>query len=166
MRQVTGANARIPAAKWIQRQRVYRGGENNIAVFSIDPNTGEPTLVQNADPQSFHVRTFSIDPSGRMMVAASIADMSVRDGNNVRHVPAALTVFRIGNDGKLTFVSKYDVELGGKFSGGRGSWIELSYKQGGRRKGRLTTNAVARYFQGEEEFLRRRSGASRRSCRK
>jgi len=36
-------------------KRVYRGGENNIAVFSIDPNTGEPTLVQNADPQSFHV---------------------------------------------------------------------------------------------------------------
>ena len=42
-------------------------------------------------------------------------DMSVRDGNNVRYVPAALTVFRIGDDGKLTFVRKYDVELGGKF---------------------------------------------------
>jgi len=96
-------------------KRVFRGGENNIAVFSINPDTGEPTLVQNADPQSFHVRTFSIDPSGRMMVAASIADMSVRDGNNVRHVPAALTVFRIGDDGKLGFVRKYDVELGGKF---------------------------------------------------
>ena len=49
------------------------------------------------------------------MVAASIVDMSVRDGDNVRYVPAALTVFRIGNDGRLTFVRKYDVELGGKF---------------------------------------------------
>ncbi len=94
---------------------VFRGGENNIAVFSINANTGEPTLIQNADPQSFHIRTFSIDPSGRMMVAASIVDMSVRDGDNVRYVPAALTVFRIGDDGKLTFVRKYDVELGGKF---------------------------------------------------
>jgi hypothetical protein len=39
----------------------------------------------------------------------------VRDGDNVRHVPAALTVFRVGEDGKLTFARKYDVELGGKF---------------------------------------------------
>jgi len=96
-------------------KRVFRGGENNIAVFSINPDTGEPTLVQNADPQSFHIRTFSIDPSGRMLVAGSIVDMSVRDGNDIRHVPAALTVFRIGDDGKLSFVRKYDVELGGKF---------------------------------------------------
>ena len=95
--------------------RVFRGGENNIAVFSIDPTTGEPTLIQHADPQSFHIRTFSVDPSGRMMVAASIVDMSVRDGNTVRQVPAALTVFSIADDGKLTFVRKYDVELGGKF---------------------------------------------------
>lgn len=94
---------------------VFRGGENNIAVFSINQTTGEPTLVQNIDPQSFHIRTFSIDPSGRMLVAASIVDMNVRDGNTVRHVPAALTVFRIGGDGKLEFVRKYDVELGGKF---------------------------------------------------
>jgi 6-phosphogluconolactonase (cycloisomerase 2 family) len=96
-------------------KRVFRGGENNIAVFSINPDTGEPTLIQNADPQSYHIRTFSVDPSGRMMVAASIVDMSVRDGDNVRYVPAALTVFRVGDDGRLTFVRKYDVDLGGKF---------------------------------------------------
>jgi 6-phosphogluconolactonase len=96
-------------------RRVFRGGENNIAVFSINPGTGEPTLIQNADPQSFHIRTFSIDPSGRILVAASIVDMSVRDGENVRRVPAALTVFRIGADGKLSLARKYDVELGGKF---------------------------------------------------
>ena len=50
-----------------------------------------------------------------MEVAASIVDMRVRDGNDVRHVPAALSVFRIAGDGKLEFVRKYDVELGGKF---------------------------------------------------
>jgi 6-phosphogluconolactonase (cycloisomerase 2 family) len=94
---------------------VFRGGENNIAVFSINQTTGEPTLVQNIDPQSFHIRTFSIDPTGRMLVASSIVDMNVRDGNNVRHVPAAMTAFRIGDDGKLTFVRKVDVGLGGKF---------------------------------------------------
>jgi 6-phosphogluconolactonase len=92
---------------------VFRGGENNIAVFAIDQGTGEPRLIQHADPQSFHVRTFSIDPSGRLLVAASIAGMSVREGDSVRRMPAALTVFRIGDDGTLTFVRKYDVEAGG-----------------------------------------------------
>jgi len=96
-------------------KKVFQGGENNIAVFSINPMTGEPTLIQNEDPQSFHVRTFSIDPSGRILVAGSIMDMNVREGDNVRHVPAALTVFHIGEDGKLTFARKYPVELGGKF---------------------------------------------------
>jgi 6-phosphogluconolactonase len=98
----------------INGQRVFRGGENTIAVFTIDPASGEPTLIQNADPQSYHVRTFSIDPSGKLLVAGSILGMSVREGETVRHVPAALTVFRIAANGSLTFVRKYDVELGGK----------------------------------------------------
>jgi hypothetical protein len=51
----------------------YRGGENNIAVFSIGPETGEPTLVQHAYPYSFHVRTFSVDPSGKMMVLPALS---------------------------------------------------------------------------------------------
>jgi 6-phosphogluconolactonase (cycloisomerase 2 family) len=96
-------------------RRVFRGGENNIAVFAIDQSTGEPTAIQHADPQSYHIRTFSIDPSGRILVAASIVDMLVRDGNDIRYVPAALSVFRIAGDGKLDFVRKYGVELGGKF---------------------------------------------------
>ena len=91
--------------------KVFRGGENNIAVFAIDPQTGEPTRIQNAETQSFHVRTFSLDPSGRLLVAASIDGLGVREGDSVRHVPAALSVFRVGADGRLTFVRQYDVPL-------------------------------------------------------
>ena len=36
--------------------------------------------LQNADPQSFHIRTFSIDPSGRILVAA---DLVIFDPNTV-----------------------------------------------------------------------------------
>ena len=32
----------------------------------------------------------------------------------IRAAPTALTVFRIGDDGKLTFARKYDMESGGK----------------------------------------------------
>ncbi len=95
-------------------RRVFRSGENNIAVFSIDPATGEPTVIQHADPQSYHVRTFSIDPTGRMLVAASIDGMDVRSGDAIHRVPTALTAFRIGPDGTLAFERKYDIDANGR----------------------------------------------------
>lgn len=97
---------------------MFRGGENNLAVFAIDPKTGEPTRIQNAETQSYHVRTFSLDPSGRLLVAASTDGIDVREGDDVRHVPAALSVFRVAADGKLTFQRKYDVPL----SSGKYQW--------------------------------------------
>ena len=92
-----------------QGRQVFGGGENNIAVYAIDEATGEPTLIQHADTHSKHVRTVAFDPSGRMMVAASINPLAVREGTGVTTLPAALTVFRVGDDGKLEFIRKYDV---------------------------------------------------------
>ncbi len=94
--------------------RVFAGGENSIAVYAIDPESGEPTLIQHADTHSFHVRTFAFDPSGRLMVAASIKPIAVRDGSRVRIVQASLSVFRVGSDGKLAFVRTCDVEATGR----------------------------------------------------
>jgi 6-phosphogluconolactonase len=94
-------------------KKVFPGGENSIAVFSVDQTTGEPTLIQNADTHGIHPRTFSLDPSGRMLVAAHIQPMLVRDGAGVRSQPANLTTHRVGADGKLTFVKAYDVDTGG-----------------------------------------------------
>ncbi len=95
-------------------QQVWAGGDNTFAVYAIDQTTGEPALVQNADTHTIHVRTFAIDPSGRMMVAASIDDINVREGDNVVKVPATLSVMKVGADGKLDFVCKYDVETNGQ----------------------------------------------------
>jgi 6-phosphogluconolactonase len=92
---------------------VFAGGENSIAVFAINPDTGEPTLVQNIDTRGMQPRTFALDPSGRILVAANQAPLQVRDGANVRTVPASLAVYRVGGDGKLDFARKYDVEAGG-----------------------------------------------------
>jgi 6-phosphogluconolactonase (cycloisomerase 2 family) len=93
---------------------VFAGGENTFAVYSIDATTGEPTLIQHTDTRGIHCRTFHIDPSGRMLVAAHIMALSVRDGAAIRTVPASLAVFRIGDDGQLDFVRKYDVDVGDK----------------------------------------------------
>jgi hypothetical protein len=88
---------------------VFKGGENNVAVFSIDPSSGEPTLIQNVEAHTNHLRTFGIDPSGRLLIAASIQPIAMRDGSAL---PAALVLYRIGADGKLTFARKYDVDTG------------------------------------------------------
>ncbi|MPZ43263.1 MAG: beta-propeller fold lactonase family protein [Betaproteobacteria bacterium] len=91
-------------------QKVFGGGENSIAVFAIDPASGEPKLIQHADTRSYHVRTFAFDPSGRLMVAASIKPTKVREGSAVKTVPASLSVFRVRADGKLDHARTYDVE--------------------------------------------------------
>src|SRR2546425_4291952 len=95
-------------------KKVFAGGENSIAVFSISPNTGEPTLIQNIEGHGIQLRTFAMDPSARMMVAASIQPLPVREGGTVKTLSAGLTVFRIGGDGKLAFARKYDVDGGSK----------------------------------------------------
>lgn len=93
-------------------RKVNGGGQNNVAVFAIDQQTGEPTLIQHADAHAIELRTFAIDPAGRMLVAASIRAVAVRDGAAIRTVPAGLSVFRIGADGRLDFMRKYDVDTG------------------------------------------------------
>jgi 6-phosphogluconolactonase len=92
--------------------KAFTGGENNIAVFAIDQASGEPTLIQNADGQAIELRTFGIVPSGRMLVAASIKPVPVRDANGTKTVPAKICVFHIGSDGKLELKRQYDIDTG------------------------------------------------------
>lgn len=94
-------------------RKVFPGGENSIAVFAIDQDSGEPTLIQSADTHGIHPRTFALDPSGRMLVAAHIMPMLVRDGAGARTQPANLAAFRVGADGRLAFVRTYEVDTGG-----------------------------------------------------
>ena len=49
-----------------------------------------------------------------MLVAQHNRPVDARDGDTVWTIPAGLSVFRIGDDGKLTFVRKYDIDVGGK----------------------------------------------------
>ena len=99
-------------ASTADRDGVFAGGENNLAVFAIDPASGEPNLIQHADTHGIHCRNFHIDPSGRLLVASHITGLPVRDGAGTRIVPACLSVFRIDEDGRLDFVRKYDVDVG------------------------------------------------------
>ena len=93
---------------------VFVGGENSIAVFAINQETGEPTLIQNAETRGIHVRTFALDPSGRILVAANMMELAVRGKDGVSTVPASLAVFRVRSDGKLEFARKYDLNVGSR----------------------------------------------------
>src|SRR3954462_15162994 len=106
-----GAN-RAEQTVEFQGKKVFKGGENSIVVYAINQETGEPTPIQHMETRAFHPRTFHIDPSGRMLVAQHNLPVDVREGDTVKTVAAGLSTFRIGDDGKLTFVRKYDVDTG------------------------------------------------------
>lgn len=91
-------------------KQVFAGGENSVAAFAIDQTTGEPTLIQNAEGHANYLRTFGIDPAGRILVAASVWPMPMREAKDITTLPAAIVMFRIGGDGKLAFVRKYEID--------------------------------------------------------
>jgi 6-phosphogluconolactonase len=112
-RFVYGAN-RAQATIEFHGRQVFKGGENSIVVYAIDQSTGEPTPIQHIETQKIHPRTFHIDPSGRLLVAQHNLPVNVRDGEAVKTLAAGLSVLRIGDDGKLTLVQTYDVDVDDK----------------------------------------------------
>lgn len=91
---------------------VLPGGENSLVVYSIDPATGEPVAIQHEDTRGVYCRTFHIAPGGSLLVAGNLQPLDVLEGDTVRHVPASLALFRIAADGRLSYLRKYDVEVG------------------------------------------------------
>ena len=112
-RFVYGAN-RAQETIEFQGQPVFKGGENSIVVYAIDQATGEPKPIQHIDTRAIHPRTFHLDPSGRLLVAQHNLPVKVREGDTIKTLPAGLSVFRMSEDGTLTFARKYDVEVGDK----------------------------------------------------
>jgi len=102
----------VPGVENVGGKNVFSGGESNIVVFAINQQTGEPTAIQHADIRAAHPRTFGIDPGGRLLVAGSLSPTAKREGGKVVDIPAGLSVFRMGADGKLDFARKYDIDVG------------------------------------------------------
>lgn len=89
-------------------------GENSIAAYVVHAATGRLTAIQHVDTRGLHPRTFHIDPTGRLLVAANLRPLRVRDGAALRTIPASLAVFRIGTDGRLTYVRTYEIDVGSR----------------------------------------------------
>jgi len=106
------ATAAGPGVEDVGGKKVFSAGESNIAAFAINQQTGEPTPIQHADIRAAHPRTFGIDPAARLLVAGSLVPTARREDGKVVDLPAGLTVFRMGEDGKLAFARKYDIDVG------------------------------------------------------
>lgn len=89
---------------------VIGDGENSIAVYAIDQQTGEPKRIQNADTHGAEPRTFALDASGRILVAGNQSAAYPDSSANAKMISASLALFRVGGDGKLSFVRAYDVD--------------------------------------------------------
>jgi hypothetical protein len=70
------------------------------ATGALTPH-GEPVPLQwrpvhvstDRDSRGMHVRTFHIDPSGRVLVAANMTTRNVRSGDGIRNVPGGRRCF-------------------------------------------------------------------------
>jgi 6-phosphogluconolactonase (cycloisomerase 2 family) len=95
-------------------QKVFAGGANNLAVYGIDPTTGAPELIQHVDTGGIHCRNFQLDPSGRIMAASHVNAIQVRQGEEVVTVPPRVSLFRVGDDGRLTLLTTHDIDTAGR----------------------------------------------------
>ena len=84
-------------------------GENSITVFKIDPRTAEPIQIQHAPTRGHLPRTFSIDTSGSMLVAAnSERTQKLNLDGEPYEIDISLVAYRIGEDGRLTETNQVD----------------------------------------------------------
>lgn len=82
---------------------------NNIAVFAFDARSGRADVLQRVPTHSVHVRTFSLDAGGRLLAAASILPARVRCNGVEETLPARLSWFGVGDDGRLTLAKIQDM---------------------------------------------------------
>ena len=112
----SGAAASIhvhPSGKfvYVTNRSVNAAGENTIAVFSINQQTGEPSLIQSIATRGFEARTFALDSCGKILAVGNQRTGTIRDSaGTATAVPASIAIFRIRGDGQLEFAQKYDVE--------------------------------------------------------
>lgn len=92
----------------------FVGGANTIAVFELDPASGEPTLIHQVDTDGIFPRTFGIDGTGEMLVVGNQEPGMIRDGDTMRRVLPSLVVFQIGLDGRLSRRHRHDLADNGE----------------------------------------------------
>jgi 6-phosphogluconolactonase (cycloisomerase 2 family) len=66
-----------PGREMFEGLPVFPETYSNVAVFAINQDSGEPSLVQTVDSHGAHPRTFSFDQSARMLVAGNLVPVAL-----------------------------------------------------------------------------------------
>ena len=88
---------------------------NRFGRYDLNREKGAGTTrkhprIQNAPTRGAEPRTFALDPSARILVAANQTAIFTGSSTRATMIPTSLAVFRVRNDGKLDFVRKYEVD--------------------------------------------------------
>lgn len=105
---------RVPVPRGQSSVSQFTDGDNTIAVYALDPSSGEPRPIQHVDTAGLHCRTFQIDPTGSLLIAANMTDLPSGGSSSRQPVPAGLSIFQIARDGLLTLVRRHPVEVEGQ----------------------------------------------------
>jgi hypothetical protein len=89
----------------IQGKQLFKGGENSIVVYAINQPNGEPLPIQHIVTQRYTLAPFTSIRFGAYWGRNNLR-VNVRDRDAVGTILAGLSVFRIGDDGKLTLTRK------------------------------------------------------------
>lgn len=90
--------------------RTFAGGENNIAVFKIDPESGAPVVVQHIDTAGIEPRSMALNAAGTLLaVGNQVAFEGMVDGA-ARVIAAGVALFSISADGRLSLLHRHALE--------------------------------------------------------
>jgi 6-phosphogluconolactonase len=92
---------------------VFAGGENSIAVFSLDKTSGKPTLIQHIDTGGIEPRSFDLDATGTLLAVGNQTAFHGEAGGKETSLPASVALFGIESDGTLRRESVHPVEGSG-----------------------------------------------------
>jgi len=87
-------------------------GANTISVYSIDSQSGKPTLVHEQATGGIHPRTISMSDDGRLLIAAHVRKATFKRHDAYREVPASLAIFRVCEQGHIAPMLLEPVDIG------------------------------------------------------
>lgn len=90
-------------------QTLFRHGENDLAAFTLNEKTGEPTLLQHIDSEGVEARTFTVLEDRKLLIVGNQKSGLARKDGKVVNIKANLAVFTIQHNGTLRFSKKYEM---------------------------------------------------------
>ena len=85
----------------VDGRKVGIGGETTLTVFAIDAGTGALARLQAIETHGASPRTFALDPTGRLLLAANSVPRLEATPQGIVETPRSVALFAVADDGTL-----------------------------------------------------------------